>query len=364
MLIILLRKGVIKMADIEKILRKIERIGNMGTKERAKFFERLLKNGDFMKFLFDPFTNEKDPAQKKILSDQVQEMYNMFSLQESIEAFNKMLKNQGESSSNDFYEYSFYPKETRTMGRSQATFLNSIANIALEEMNSTLRDATKKKTKGDITSAEARDIADDMDEYKSEIQKLLKRIKKLIREDVKSIYKKTGMPEEIIRIALVNVPDPKYVNRYKLVFYMNNVLNLIYETAYHMEGNECRNINAKTWVRFFKEIFGEDNVVECATFILLEGVNRYDKYRDSQNVKKIWDSLTDFALSSLDAAPEKLRTQMMDLYTKRIEKMFKNNSYDLRVDLRSLSKIDYPHLFETASKYIGIISNIINKVSK
>jgi hypothetical protein len=128
-------------------------------------------------------------------------------------------------------------------------------------------------------------------------------------------------------------------------------LNELY-TEIDATENELSEID---WKVFFKTLFGKENVLECATFILLEGAHRTKGFKH-QNVRKIWDSLTAFALDELEGADAPARNQMIELYIKRIEKMFANGSFDLRVDLNSLPETEFPQLTQTVAKYADQLS--------
>jgi hypothetical protein len=104
--------------------------------------------------------------------------------------------------------------------------------------------------------------------------------------------------------------------------------------------------------------------VDVATFVLLEGVHRIDKYRNSEDVRECWDSLTTFALKELNDSPEQVRQQMIELYIKRIDRMFSNKAFDLRVNLTDLDEDSFPKLVKTVDKYADKIVSILSRGSK
>ena len=57
---------------------------------------------------------------------------------------------------------------------------------------------------------------------------------------------------------------------------------------------------------------------------------------------------------------------MLDLYVKKITKMFRNKTYDLRVDMRALNKLDLPNLVSTIQDegYDKKISDVIRNIAE
>ena len=154
------------------------------------------------------------------------------------------------------------------------------------------------------------------------------------------------------------VPETKYVTNFRVGFYLNTVLISIYRFVddHHFDTSEVN------WKRFFKILFGEKNVIEAANFILLEGVHRIDDY--GAEVSDTFNQLTMFALKELENAPEMLKSQMLDLYVKRISKMFANRTFDLRANLLDIDPDRFPELVKTVSHYASQIREIINGSNK
>ena len=121
------------------------------------------------------------------------------------------------------------------------------------------------------------------------------------------------------------------------------------------------------WGSYFGTYFGSEMASSAALSVLLEGVSRINMYRDLEHfddVRKVWDSLTNFALAELDRAPENVRRQMIELYIKRIEKLFRNgNGPRLRVDILNIPNA-FNHLSNTITQYTNRISRITRANAK
>ena len=321
------------MFDYDKTLEKLEDFKKINPGKRKKIILKLFNDDTFIEWLFQP---QKVPN----LNEMVSALYAEFTKPVVMQAIIDAVKEEG------YHEFT----------RSHATFITSVANIAIQGNNEMLEDITRQKKEGEISNKEARRLYENIDNINETIVSLMKVGKKIIKRDATQLAKETRLPRYVTITALTNVPEAQYVDKFKIGLYLNQLFNIIYS---EVEQNGEFESNVR-WRAFFKELFGKDNVVEVATFILLEGVSRFDKYKNNDDVRTCWDSLTMFALRELNGAPNALRDQMIELYIKRISKMFSNKSYDLRVDMLDLNKNLFPNLAETVSKYADKISKIIN----
>lgn len=321
------------MFDYEDTIFDLGKLSDMKEKKRLKFLKNLLNDEDFMEWLFNP----KNSPQT---TEKVSKLYDIMTKPKTMRALADMIQ-----------EY-----EPQSFDRTQATFMWSICNMAIKDNNDRITELDKQKKDGDISNRDYKDLSDKIDEYTTYIERLIKMVQKIVKKDAKRLSKETNLPRHICATALYNAPDPKYIDRYKIGYYTNNLLNTVYADVVNFGDFED---NVK-WRPYFKEIFGKDNVAEVATFILLEGVHRIDKYKNSSQVRACWDSLTGFALKELNDAPDSIRSHMLELYIKRIDKMFSNGSFDLRVNLLTLDEIDFPKLAKTITGYADKIKDILS----
>lgn len=320
------------MFDYEFTLETLENLTEMKPSKAQKFLRNLLQDETFIEWLFQP-------KQVPNINDLISGLYVRFTKPKIIRTLVEMFDEEGTS---DFT-------------RSHATFIYSLCNIGIQSNNDRINEIANQKKNGEISGKDADRLNEKVLKYNEYISDLLKLAKKIIKKDAKQLARESNIPRYICTTALHSVPEYKYVDRFKIGYYLNNLLNNIYSEI-ESNGKFASDVR---WKTFFKEIFGKDNVVEAATFILLEGVHRIDKYKNSSAVKECWDSLTTFALKELNEAPEALRSQMIELYIKRIAKMFANGAFDLRVDLLSINEFNFPKLSETIGKYTSKIEEIL-----
>lgn len=320
------------MFDYELAVDVLRDFKYMSKKKRKKILRSMFYDDDFIEWMFQP---KKVPN----LNEIVTAMYTEFTKGFVMNAIVEVIEDEG-------------PRE---FTRSHATLLTSIANIAIDANNEELKDIEEKRKAGDYSRREAARLVDEIKDINNIIADLLKCARKIVKKESVEISRNCRIPKYIAVTALTSIPDPKYIGKFQIGFYLNNTLNTIYS---EVERNGDFELSVK-WREFFKYIFGKDNVIEAATFVLLEGVNRVNKYKNSEDVCNCWDSLTSFALKELNDSPNQIREQMIELYIKRIEKMFLNKSFDLRVNLLDIDDYDFPKLTETVKKYADKISNIL-----
>lgn len=322
------------MFDYDRTLRTLEEFGDLSEKKRFKFLRNLFYDDTFIEWLFQP-------KQVPNLNEMASALYVEFTRPKVIKAITEMVKDEGYSKFN----------------RSHATFLYTLSNIAIQANNERAEETEKQRKAGELSNKEAQRLNEKIEKYNEYIADLLKVVRKIIKKDAVELAKESHLPKYICITAMHSVPEPQYIDRFKIGYYLNNLLNTVYSEIEQM-GDFSEHVR---WRTFFKEIFGKDNVVEVATFVLLEGVHRIDKYRNSEDVKNAWDSLTSFALQELNEAPEAIRSQMIELYIKRIDKMFANKAFDLRVNLLSINDKLFPKLVETVEKYTDKIESILSR---
>lgn len=322
------------MNDLDEIIEILQNFKRLSRKKRRKFFTTLLFDKQFIKWLFQP---EKTANLTQIVED----MYKELSKPVAMESLISVIDYEGYSEFN----------------RSHATFFTTICNLAIDKNNEELKEYDRVKKDPGVPRMRLRGWADSIDRSNMLTATLLKKARKIVKRQASSTAKDASLPRYITIAAYTSIPESKYVDRFKIGYYLNNLLNTIYSDV-EENGEFLDDVN---WKKFFGDVFGKENVVECATFILLEGVHRIDKYRNSRDVMYCWDSLTEFALAELNKAPDNTREQMIELYIKRLDKMFSNKSFDLRTNLLDVPKLIWPNLWKTVQKYATKLGEILSR---
>lgn len=321
--------------DYDYAISLFENAGNMRQEKFQRKLMNLLESDDFKNAMFRPNRADESASRK------ITELYSAACKSKVIDEIVETLDDRG----------------YRNLDRSNACFFISLVNLGIEIMNTKTSDIADAKAKGKVNSREAEQVVRKMEKYQRSLNDLLKYAKKIVKVDAKTLSRESGIPRNICSIALYSSPDPVYVDRYKVGYYLNTLLATLYSVVDATGG--AIDFEDVDWKPFFRGVFGKANLVEVATLILLEGVKRIDSYK-SNAVHDCWDSLTTFALSELDKAPETIRDQMIELYLKRINKMLSNNGIDLRIDLRTIDNFKFSNLAKTVEQYADKISNLLD----
>lgn len=301
-----------------------------------------LQNENFLQMIFNP----PDDVDRDQLQKETQNMYILLAHRKVLNCIMDAI---------EYEEYDSFSDLDRSVG----TFLNTIALAGVQASKDFEARTKKDFDSGEISRSEAKEEYRHIEMYNDSLEKLIRMAVKIVKKKAKYAARESNIPTRLSRNVFLMVPDPRFMNRYQIGFYMNRVLTEIYGTVEEYEVD----LRRADWGEFFKEVFGEKNVVEVANYILLEGLDRMQDYKRSE-VKEVWNDLTKFALDALENAPTETQEQMLDLYTKRIARMFQNNTFELRADLRNLDPTRYPSLSETILKYADKITDIIKSASE
>lgn len=335
-------KEKIEKFDAEDLLRTLEDVKEMSGKQLKKFFKKLFKSKSYLYWIFKPDVDDRAKIKK-----QQEKVYQILAKPKCIKAIIEGIESEG----------------SETYSRAAAAHLYALSNLAKKIGVDRVNEVADARKAGDIGDNKAKDEKKKAEKYISLVEELEDLVKEINKKDAKRLAKKSKLPKKICILAMHSVPEPEYIDRYKIGHYLNNLLTRIYnhveESDNYSDYFNSDNIDYR-WEEFFKAVFGEKNDVEVATFVLLEGVHRIKDYKNGA-VKECWDSLTKWALKTLEKAPEQIATQMVELYIKRIDKMFANGSFDLRANLLKLSKDLFPSLTKIVDRYSDKIQAIVER---
>lgn len=310
-----------------------KRVGEYNEDKAMKICHKYLTNDELGKILFDP-----DDDKLKEVNNQVEELVAQMCKKKALNCVIETL---------DEYGTSGYPRWT-------PVFLNTVVNNAVGIATTGMKTIEEALDKGEISKSAGRENAEVFEKIYKRAEQLNKRISKMVKSDAKRLAEESGLPREIcknlMRITPAFSKDAKVkrplINKRRLNVWLPMHLSVLYENADKF-ADDIKDID---WKGYFKVNFGIDNIPDIATILLVEGVDRI-KNIDSEEVRKVWDSLTAFALSSLEKSESGTRAKMLEIYLKRVTNMFANGTRDLRVDITSLSKKDFPNLTKTIESY-------------
>lgn len=303
----------------------------------------LINSEEFLRAMFRP--NMKD-GKKDEITAKITQVYDAAGKPSVIEAITEAVADYG----------------YRDFSRATTAFLTSIVNLGVSTIDAKASDLGRAMDHDEIDQREYDRQMRKLDRFQEELGELLKYIKRCVKSDSRALARATGLPKKICQNALYTVPEYRYLDQYKVGYYLTTLLGNIYGYV-DLNPDEVEDFEDIDWEKFFRVVFGKDRVCDVASLVLLEGVDRIAGYENQHIVHECWDSLTSFALKALNKAPESLREQMMELYLKRINRMLANNGIDLRIDLTTIDSLRFSNLAKTVSKYLDKFDAIMKKAS-
>lgn len=294
-------------------------------KKWAKFMRAYFKNKDFYGWLFNP---SKD--QLTDYNNLVEKMYG--GLCEDDKKIRVIV---------DLIE-----ENPRDYGRSTAAFLYSVVNYGVDIANTSFKLIDQQYASGELDRKAAERKRERVEEYQTMISELNDALLSIIKRDAKRLSNETGLPKAICKMALKQVPDPLFITSSKVGIYLNMILSNLY-TDIDTRETDVEDIK---WQNFFDTVFGKEARYDVASFILLETPKHIESLT-SKRVRRVWDSLTAFALRVLEKADDNSRSHTLEIYLKRLSRSLDSSENDVRVDLRSISEHEYPNLTKTVYRY-------------
>lgn len=244
------------------------------------------------------------------------------------------------------------------LGRSTATFVWSICNFAVDTCNKQLEIIDDRFKNKIISRSEAETQRKAVEEFAKIVEELNTSANQIVKKEAKELASICNLPKSICRTALKSVPDPEFITGPKCGVYLSALLDTIYQDI-DARDNDVEDIK---WNKFFDRLFGKENRYDVVTFIILESNERITNFK-SKSTKELWNSLTRYALDTLENCDKGTRAKMLEIYIKRLSAAVKNGSTRFRVDMGRLSKHDYPRLCESMEKFRDKYEEILPRVS-
>ena len=327
----------------EKAISKLEKFTELNKEKQVKLLKKILTDDEMLKWQFDPGQN-KQPYTGEMFN----KLYKAMAMPAALKSYEPMLNRYG--------------KETLT--RSSIVILHTVLTYALEIHNSMI-ESYKNEVSATGANKETKDMKNRVEKYAEHLDSLKGVIQKLVKPWLKSLSSDTGLSRDIIFKALMVAPEVKYIPQQRITSTTVHLLEEIYSEA-NISGFPAKGSGVH-WKPLFKTIFGVENIPSVAVSILLEGAHHIDKYRESDNlicVRDCWDSLTKFALNELEECPDKVRSQMIELYLKKAENLINRRNgrpTDLRVNLTRLPN-EFRNIIRTVDFYKNQFDSIAGKV--
>jgi hypothetical protein len=328
------------MFEYDKIVKKLEKFDELPEKKQKKTLNRVFCDESFREWFYGVGDNKDSQPMNNTM---IQKLFNLLARPVVVKVLIDFINSQ----------------DSETFDRTSCAIAFLVIDNGIDALNKANGDVSEESKNGSLSSKELRTYKERSERYTEYMGDLLNAIKEKSGREVKEICKKCNLPKTLVYTTYFIVPGRKYVPKYKVSMYMNQILR---ETYKYVGSNGLENIEMIRWGSLFGPYFGSDMTTSAAVSILLEGVKRIEAYQSTEyfdDVKSIWNSLTNFALSELDNAPENVRRQMVELYIKKIDRLYRNgNGPRLRVNVLQLPS-EFNNLIGTISRYSDRIESIV-----
>jgi hypothetical protein len=243
--------------------------------------------------------------------------------------------------------------------RSSAAFIFTVCQYVLAECNDSAAKVDDDYRNGAIRRGEKEDRYDSIEEKFAYIKRINEYINDFIKPFAKKIYRKSGVPKDVAMTVIKNVPEKQYITKWQLGGFMNIITDALYQGI-----DDCEEIDRIDWEPFFESIVGKDLLKDVAVYLTVEGTSRIKRnWKNAARIQEIWDSLTTFALDTLEESPSDDIDHMIGIYKKMVAGMSGDEKNDLRVDLTKLKEEVFPNICKSVEKCYNTIKDAI-KVAK
>lgn len=322
--------------NIDKINKKLKEFDTLNKKKKKKVIDAILVDDEFREWLYQ-ISDKSGPK----LTTIGKKIFNNMSKPEVVQYLVSYMENT------DNLDHTSY-----------CILYMSIEN-GVEMVNKYAAEVSKRYKDGGIDRKKYEDIAKKNEKYSKNLQDLLYICKSRCKKDMKEIEARTVIPMGIIRATYFITPNRKYIKPDMIDKYTENLLNEIYTYVSEKGINgEVRNFK---WGSFFGRIFGGQNMNRIIVALMSEGDSKIDRYRASEffnDVKTIWNSITNFILFNLEKMPYKEREELLRTYF---------NKVDPSDGSRRFKVLSIPNRFENTQKallpYIEKISYMLDNGS-
>lgn len=300
--------------------------------KKEKYLNKMLLNKNFYGFLFI----KQDGARK----EKTKELYSALCSYDNLRVIADTLRD---------CPVDEYP-------RSAATFLYSICTQIVAESNEVAANISDDYSDGRIRRYERDDKIDEVEKKFAYAKRINEHLNDMIKPYAKKLSRKSGIPKEACLDIVKSVPEKAYIEPRAVGGYMNIITDILYTKMdeYDVDGDI-------DWEVFFRMLFGNDLLKDVGMYLTVEGASRIERtWKNEDRIKAIWDSLTEFALDTLEDLDENDRCHVLDIYKKIVSSMAKDKRNDLRVDLTKIPEDIFPKIAHSVDKCYNELKEAVN----
>ena len=326
--------------SFDKCVKKLEKFDELPAKKKKKLFSTIFCGKEFREWYFQVGESKDNQPMTNAM---IKKLMNLLARPQIIRELKEFIDSQD-------YE---------TFDHTTAYLAFMVADTGVDSLNTANSGIKEESDNGLMSTNDVRKYSEKSEKYMSLISDFLDVLKDKLHKEIKNISNRSNLPKDMIRALYCVVPGKAYIPPYKVSGYTSMLLREAYK---YTGANGIDDIRSIRWGEMFKTFFGDNMTPSVALAILMEGVKRIENYADTdhfQDVKSIWNSLTNYALAELDNASEETRRQMMELYIKKASKLFHNgNGPKMRINILAVPS-EFSRLHETVMRYSDRIQSIV-----
>lgn len=174
------------------------------------------------------------------------------------------------------------------------------------------------------------------------IELYTKAVDKILKKRIKKLHKKLGLDKDLLKELLVVVADKDAISDDRFVgIYVQRMTRKLYVIA---RENELALNDTKSIKKLFKSLFNEELLNSIAVNILLE---RKDMVRNfNENQLAIWNTLTNFALDTIEKNKKKEIKELIEYYVvRRAKDAQKGRDSARRIQFAQISEEECPKIY-------------------
>lgn len=300
--------------------------------KKEKFLHKMLTSKDFYGYVFI----NSDGARK----EKLKELYTILTRYDNLRAVSATFED---------YPIDDFP-------RTAAAFIFTVCEYVTNECNRVAARIDSDYRDGNIRRSDKEDQMDELEKKFAYAQKINNDyLNKIVKAYAKKISGKTGIPREVCMDVIKAIPEKSYINLAAIPDYLNVITDLIYSGI-----DEYDDIEEIDWDPFFRMILGEQYLKEVCIYLTAEVAGRIRRtWKNKDTVTRVWDSLTNYALETLEELTENDRCHMIDIYKKVVASMSGSSKNDLRVDLTKIDEDVFPRIAKSVRKCYDSIKDAV-----
>ena len=319
--------------SIDRALEVFDLESDMKMSKKEKFLDKMLNSKSFYGFIF--VDNDGDRKEK------LKKLYRLMSERENLIVICNTL---------DDSNYLEYP-------RTAAAFLYTVCTYVISACNGASDEVARDFKNGKIRRSEKEDKMDDIETNFAYAKKINNEyINKMIKPYAKKISNRSGVPKDVCMDIIKNIPEKAYINKKQIGSYLNILTDILYTGI-----DEYDEIDGIDWEPFFKALIGDAYAKDVAMYLTVEGAGRIERnWKNKRTVQDVWDSLTKYALDTLEELSSNDIDHMVELYKKIVASMSGDEKNDLRVDLTKVDDSIFPNIAKSVRKCYDTIKDAVN----